>query len=445
MDEVKQQDPLEVARRAVELAKKKGANAAAATFARAREVELTWRDGKVEKLQEATTRQLSVELFVDGRYSLVTTSDLRPDGLETFLADSVAIARTLAPDPNRGLADPVFYRGQAKIDLGLDDPAQAKVTPDQRKQFAAALEAAARKSDPKGAILSVTTGFVDDVQAVVRVASNGFEGRRQSTSFAGYANVSVKDVDGRRPEEGAYATTRRLADLPSAAWIGEDANRRALGRLGQIKAKSARMNVIVENQTVGRLLGGTLQSLSGAALQQKRSFLEGKLGETIGSAKLNVVDDPHVVRGMASRLWDGEGMATKPRPLFDKGVLRTYFIDSYYGRKLGTPPTTAGTSNLVWTPGDQSLDGLIADAKDGIVVTGFLGGNSNGATGDFSFGVVGYRFAAGRRAEPIGEMNMAGNYLELWKQLAAVGNDPWLYASNRAPSLLFEGISIAGA
>jgi PmbA protein len=184
--------------------------------------------------------------------------------------------------------------------------------------------------------------------------------------------------------------------------------------------------------------------MSGGAIQQKRSFLDGKLGQKVGSDLLVLTDEPHVKRGLGSRLFDGEGITARQLPLFEAGVLRSYFIDTYYGRKLKARPTTGSTSNLSWKLGSKGQEGLLADLKEGILVTSFLGGNSNGVTGDFSLGVQGFRVRGGKLAEPIGEMNISGNQMDLWKRLVAVGNDPYVNSSMRTPTLVFEGVQFAG-
>jgi len=125
-------------------------------------------------------------------------------------------------------------------------------------------------------------------------------------------------------------------------------------------------------------------------------------------------------------------------------VLANHYVDTYYGRKLGMAPTTARTSNLAWRLGDADRAGLAARVGEGILVTGFLGGNSNATTGDFSLGVQGFRIRAGRVAEPIGEMNVSGNHLELWRRLVAVGDDPYPWSSLCTPTLVFEGVQVAG-
>jgi PmbA protein len=429
---------------AVELALRKGAKEAAGGAYRAREVEVQWRDGKLERISEATTRGLGLELYVDGRYASVTTADLRPEAVQRFVADAVATTRAIAPDPFRALPDPALYRGQAQVDLDLVDPGYGELDAAARRRIAQELEEAARAAEGGGAILSVTTGFGDSFTESVRIHSNGFEGHRRSTDFGMSAQVSVKDPDGRRPEDWDSATGHHFRPLPRPEEVGRAAARRALGRIGSRKGESALLTMVVENRSAGRLLGQLLGPLAGAALQQKRSYLEGKLGQMVTSALLDLADDPLVPRGLGSRLFDAEGMAARRFPLFEAGVLRNYYIDNYYGRKLGMGPTTRGMSNLAWKLGDRGRDALLAEVKEGIYVTGFLGGNSNATTGDFSVGVQGFRIRGGQLAEPVGEMNVSGNHLELWPRLVAVGDDPYPCSAARTPTLVFEGVQFAG-
>ena len=439
-----QTDVHEIARAAMKSALAKGAKESAATVSRTRNVSLEWRDGKVEKINEATTRRLTLQLYVDGRYSQVSSSDLRPEALDTFIADSITMTRVLAEDPFRALPEPVLYEGRASVDLQLDDPAYPTVTPEQRRKAAQQMEEAARAVKGAEAILSVSTGFDDTRTESLRVASNGFEGARIDTVFFVSASVSVKDADGRRPEDYSFGGSRFLGEVPATAVVGREAAERAISRLGARKPPSAVMTLVIDNRAAGRLMGALAGPLSGASLQQKRSFLEGKLGQPIGSPLLDVVDDPLIPKAFGSRLYDGEGLAAKRRPVFEKGLLRSYYIDTYYGKKLKMAATSGGVSNLAWTLGSKPQAALVKDVGEGILVTGFLGGNSNGTTGDYSLGVQGFRIRGGSRAEPVGEMNIAGNMLDLMKKLTAVGDDPWPYSSMRTPTLVFEGVQLAG-
>jgi PmbA protein len=435
---------LNIAQSAVQTAQAKGAQEAAANLSRSRDVTTVWRDGKLEKTQEATTRTISLALYVDGRFATVSSSDLRPQALEQFIADSVVLTRALGKDPHRSLPDPKLYAGQAKIDLQLADPRHDALTSDDRRRLARELEAAARSLPGSDKILSVTGGVNDSSTESFKVHSNGFVGHRVDTTYFLDAQVSVKDPEGRRPEDGFWAGSRFFAELPPTAAIGQEAARRTLARVGTKKGDSAVLTMAIDNRAAGRIVAFLLAPLSGGNLQQKRSFLEGRLGQAIGNPLLTLTDDPHIPKGFGSRLYDGEGLATRPRPVFDAGVLKSFFIDTYYAKKLGVAPTTGGFSNFVWKLGEKDRAGLLADLKEGILVTGFLGGNSNGTTGDFSLGVQGFRVRNGQLAEPVGEMNISGNHLEFWKKLAAVGNDPDLYSSLRTPTLVFEGVQFAG-
>lgn len=435
---------LDQAKQIVALAKQKGANDARASAYLSREVDIVWRDGRVEKVSEATTRGASVALYVDGRYSSVSTSDLRPDALAKFVEESIAMARTLAKDSFRGLPDPKLYAGRASLDLQLYDPKYESVTAEARRKMSKDLEDAARSVKGADTIVSVETSVSDSRSSTATVTSNGFEGEREETQFWQSANVTCKDKDGRRPEEYDMAVSRFFAELPPPGDVGSRAALRTIGTLGAAKIKSDSYRLIIENRAGGRMVRNLLGAMTGRSLQQKQSFLDGKLGKEIASERLTLTDDPHLVKGLASRLYDTDGFATKKRSVIEKGVLKTFFIDDYYSRKLKVDPTTAGPTNLLFAGGKKTLDEIVAETKEGLLVTGFLGGNSNSTTGDFSAGIQGYRILAGKRAEPIAEMNISGNLGTFWNKLIIVGADPWLYSGIRTPTLVFDGVQIAG-
>lgn len=435
---------LALAGHVVELAKKAGASAAAGSAWRSREAETEWRDGRLEKVQQATSKGASVALFVDGRYGSVTTSDVREGALAAFVEEGVRSVRALAPDAHRKLPDPSRYAGQAKADLAVYDPALEEPAADVRLARVRELEAAAREGRGAAPITTVTAGFADSSSVSARVASNGFSGTHRATQASASVEVTVKDADGRRPEDWAGETSCRLDGLGPSGPLGAEATRRALERLGARKDRSGTMSVLVEARAARSLLRHLLGPLSGWALQQKQSFLEGRLGQVVASPLLTIDDDPLLAGGLASRLWDREGVAAKRRALVERGVLRTFLLDTYYASKLGKPPTTGGTTNVVVKPGTKGLAELVAGVADGVLVTSFLGGNSNSTTGDFSLGFGGRRIVKGKLDAPVAEMNLSGNHATFWQQLAAVGSDVYLPSTTRSPSLLFQGVSVAG-
>lgn len=184
--------------------------------------------------------------------------------------------------------------------------------------------------------------------------------------------------------------------------------------------------------------------MSGRNIQQKQSFLADKKGQKIASEHLTLIDDPLVVGGLGSRLFDGDGFAAKKRVMIESGVLKEFYINWYYSRKLGCEPTTAEDSNLIIPPGKRSVEEIMKDLGRGILITGFLGGNSNSTTGDASIGITGKLFEEGEPVQAVAEMNIAGNQLEFWHKLSEVANDPWIYSSQRTPSLVFTGVVVAG-
>ncbi len=433
-----------VARNAVKAAKTAGAQGVAARIGKVREVAVQWRDGALEQVTESTTRGLALNLYVDGRFASVSTSDLRPQAIDPFIADAVAMTRTLSEDPFRTLPDPSLYENRPTLNLEFADPEYKTVTATQRRDLARAIEDAARSVSRADRILSVTTSVSDSRSEMYRVTSNGFEGERIDTSFWLSGSVAVQDDDGRRPEDGDFSGGRFVKDLGDPAEVGRSSARRALARLGASKVPSGVMTMVLDHRTGGRLVSALLSPLSASSIQQRRSFLEGRAGQAVGNSLLNITDAPLIPKGFGSRHFDGEGISAHPLPLFESGVLRNYYVDTYYGKKLDLKPTTGSTSNLDWGLGSKSEAELIADAGEGVFVTGFLGGNSNGTTGDYSLGIQGFMIRKGEIAEPVAEMNISGNQLDLWKRLLAVGNDPFEYSPLRTPTLVFEGVSFAG-
>jgi PmbA protein len=438
-------DLLERAKAVVAAATKRGASGVRAAAVRERESRLEWRDGKLDRLRDSTQLSLHVTLFVDGRFSSNTTSDLRPTAVEKFLDETVVQTRLLAKDPFRALADPSRYAGRLTSDLRLRDDKAGGVTPDQRRAAVKDLEAAARSAPGADRIISVATSCSDDLFEGAMCCSNGMEGTATRSAFSLFAKASVRDEGSRKPEGWWYAAARHNGAMPSAAEIGREATRRALMQVGAKPQKTGEFACVIENQTAGRLVSALFEALEGSAVQQKRSFLAGKVGQPIGSSVFSVADDPHVEAGLGSRYYDGEGMATRPRPIFERGVLRSFYLDTYYARKLKLEPTSGTRTNLVWGRGTHDLAALLKTMGNGILVTGFIGGNSNSATGDFSFGIRGYQVERGQTTKPLTEMNISGNHLAFWKKLLELGRDPFLYSSNRCPSLRFDKVQFSGA
>ncbi len=435
---------LRIAQLALRLARSSGAQHATVEAVRTREIDVRVREGMLEHVQEATTRRLSIGLYVDGRYSVARTSDIREDALAHFIPDAIAMTRALEEDPYRALPSPALYAGQTTHELEVEDPSYATLSIDARTDVARALDAATRCVEGADAILSVTSSVSDARTERWRVHSDGFVGTSTETTFAAGAEVSVQDPRGPRPEEYDASAARHWNDLVPAADSGRVAATRALNRRGATTGLTASHTVVIENRAAAHLVSYLLSPLMGSSLQQRRSYLDGRLGEVVASPLFTLRDDPHIARGLGSRIFDSEGIAARPLTLVERGTLTGFFIDTYYGRKLDVSPTTGSPSNLLVDPGTASFASLLERVGDGILITGFLGGNSNSTTGDFSLGIEGFFIRDGQQAAPIAGMNISGNHLSFWKSLVAVGSDLDTRTQLRVPSLVFDGVIVAG-
>lgn len=437
---------LDLARHTVERARALGAQEVAVSVSRSTELSLMRRAGKLEQATQATSRGLSLSLLVDDRFSAHSTSDLRPDAVAEFLARAVAATRVLEPEPERRQAPlEACGRGASEADLDAFDASHASLPVEARRLAAEALEAAVDALPNRKQVLSATVHVGDSSDESVRVMSNGFEGARATTGFGAGVEITLEEPGGRRPEATAWYAALHRSDLPTEAFIADDAWRKAAERLGSKPIPSGRYPMLLQNHAAGRILGVIGGPLSGSELHQQRSFLAGRLGTAIAHPALTIDDVPNIRRGLGSRPWDGDGLVARPMPIIESGVLRNYYVNTYYGRKLGMPATTGGRSNWVVRPGARSPAAILRETPKCVVVTGFLGGNSNGLTGDFSFGIQGLLVEHGEVTAHLGEMNVSGNIEEVLKHLVEPANDVWTWSGTRSPSLFFDAVQFSGS
>lgn len=427
---------------AVDLAKKLGANEAWANISRDNGVSFEMRNGVLERVEESTSQGLSIQLWVDGRYSAHSTNDLRPASLESFVKEAVAITRSLQKDPFRTIPDSSLFENRPSINLDLVDQSVSSVSREERLEL---LKTMNDRLYGKDKVLSATSSVSTSHAHSAAASSNGFRGSYESTSMWIGAGVVLDEEGGKRPEEGYFGGGHHRSELPDPTNTADMALELARNRLGSTKGPTKKTTMILHPRAAGSIVGRLLGPLTGGALQQRRSFWADLVNKESVSTKLSIVDDPLIVRGLGSRPFDGEGISSKQLPIIEKGVLKNYYIDTYYGKKLGMAPTTGSPSNRVMELGQKDLAGLIADLPEGILITSWLGGNSDGATGDFSLGVRGHLIEDGQIGAPVSEMNVTGNLLTLFQSLVAVGNDPWKFSPLKAPTLVFEDVNFSGA
>lgn len=426
---------------AMRFALQNGCQASRVSIITANNNSFEYRNTQLDKLHQSSENKLYIEFFVDGRYGTFSTNRIEKSGLETFIKEGIISTKYLAKDTLRQLPDSDRYYKGSSDGLDLYDNSFESISTDKKLDIAGQAVEEIYESDKR--IISITSSYDDGVGAEYMIASNGFEAESIDSAFNLTVEVALKTDSDARAESYWFDSSIYWDDLKKTG-IGKTAFERSLRKIGQRKIKSGRYDMLLDNTTASRLFSPIMGAMYGTALQQKNSFLLDKLGQQIASDKLTIIDTPHLARSFGARWFDGEGVATKERIIIDKGILQTYFIDTYNSLKMDMEPTIASPSIIQTTPGSQSFDGLLQSVQKGIWITGFNGGNSNPTTGDFSFGIEGFLIEGGIVTTPVSEMNITGNILVLWKNLAEVGNDPRESSPWRLPSLLFSDVNFSG-
>ncbi|MBR4755358.1 MAG: TldD/PmbA family protein [Bacteroidales bacterium] len=408
-------------------------------------------DGELDKVSHCLDRSMSVCLFVDGRFGSFSTNRLDEEGIEAFLRKSISTVRMLAEDPCRNLPAPERTAKDAVsgTEMELFDPSYLGLSPEARLKMA--MDASIFKASKDTGLISEEGEYSDSVFDSYVIDSQGLRCRHTETSFEYGVEVTVKDSQGNRYSGYWWDATSSLAKLKIST-CGETALRRALSQIGPRKLSSGKYTMVVDNENSSRLVSPLLSALSGQALQQKNSFLLDTLGKKVFPEWLDILDKPHEKGRPGARLFDSEGVATKEAPVIENGVIRQYFINTYMSGKMGMEPTVEDATRPVLMPcvapsfgkaGKLDREGIMALVGEGILVTGFNGGNSNSATGDFSFGIDGYLFKGGKVVHPVREMLITGNLITLWNNLLAAGDDPRPCKSKVIPTLAFKDVDFS--
>jgi len=424
----------------VEHALKSGAEQVSVVIRDNRSNDIEIRDQKIDSLKESNQSSLRISLFVDKKYSSHSTNRMKQEELFRFVDEAINATRYLAEDEFRSLPDPELYYKEGGTDLNTFDSkldsVDTKTKIDLTNQ---ALNEAYKKDDR---IISVSSYYSDNISNMVMVTSNGFKGDSKSSRISLSVSVSIKSDSG-RPSDYWYENSLFFDKLKTTD-IGNKALERTINKIGPKKIKSGKYNVLIENRVAGNICYPVFGALQGSSLYQKQSFLADKENKPIASEHLTVYDDPFIPSGFGSRLFDSEGLAAFKRPIIENGVLKSYYIDNYYGKKLGMKPNSGSSSNVVFNAGTRNLTEMLGSLKKGVLITGFIGGNCNGSTGDFSYGIEGYLIENGKIVHPVNEMNIVGNMTQFWFNLKETGNDAMEKSSIRTPSMLFENIDLSG-
>jgi PmbA protein len=432
-------------------AKKAGADSADALAVAGQSLSIDIRQGKLEQAERSEGVEVGLRVMIGQRQACVSASDVSPATLERLAERAVAMAREAPEDETVGLATPDQLAKSWDIDaLELADTSQepaAKTLEDTARRAEAAALAA-------GAITQVEASASWSRRALHMAASNGFSGGYGRTSHSASAVAFTGSGTGM---ERDWAAEGRIfaADMPTPEEIGALAGSRALSRAGSVKPPSGAYPVVFDERIASSIIGHVLSAVNGSAIVRGTSWLHDKLGQQILPKGMSVIEDPYRVRISGSRPFDGEGLPTQRRALIEDGVLMGWTLDLATARKLGlqstgnaargtgSPPSPA-TTNIDLTPGNVSREDLVTSMGTGLLVTSLIGATINPTTGDYSRGASGFWVEGGEIKYPVNECTIAGNLLQMLMTMTAA-NDARAHYSTRVPSLLIEGLMLAGA
>jgi PmbA protein len=446
---------LDRAARAVELARSRGADVAEAVATRGAHLSASVRMGAPEHLEEAGSRGLGLRVMIGKRVALAHTNDASDEGLALLVDDAIELARLSEDDPYAGVPDPdTLFRGDGAPDLQLVDPAVDALDGARAIEWALAAEGAARAFDPRienseGATFTRVSG------ARALVTSGGFEGISRG-SFASVSAAPVAVDDGGKRRRGHYhSAARHLDDLADAESVGREAARRAIATLGAKKIASGEMPIVFDREAARSIIGLVASCVLGGAVYRRQSFLASRLGESVAAPGVTLVDEPLIPKGHGSRAFDGEGLRSRTNTVIRGGILETFLLDTYAGRRLDRETTasaargasggvSASTTNLIMTPGEISRDELLADTGRGFYVTQMMGFGFNAVTGDFSRGASGFLIEHGKLGAPVSEVTISLNLAEILRRIDAVANDPDERASIITPTFRVSRMTVSG-
>jgi len=410
------------------------------------------RVGAVDRLTKAREKRLGLRVFVGKRSATTSTSDFSRESLERLVSETCTLAKAVVEDPVSGLPD-ASQMAQDWPDLDLYDgtilSTETQIEWAKRGETAA-FAADSRVTNSEGAEFDSSSG------RVVLANSHGFVGSYKSSSYSlSVSPIATEPETGAMQRDAWYEVQRKFSRLASAESIGQEAARRAVRRLGARKVATKRVPVVFDQETAGSLLANLCSAVSGYGLYKRASFLLDQLGQTIASNLITVYDDGRMAGGLGSRPFDGEGLATSKNTIVERGVLKSYLLDTYSGKKLGLSSTgnasrsvgespSVGPTNFYLLPGVKSPQDIIGSVKEGLYVTDLIGFGINMVTGDYSRGACGFWIENGELTYPVEEITIAGNLKEMFKHIEMVGSDLVFRGRIASPTVKITEMMVAG-
>ena len=432
----------QIARDILDYARESGASACETDVSDGFGQNVTVRRGEVETIEYNRDKGLSVTVYIGQKRGNASTSDFSPQAVRDTVAAALSIAKYTATDDCAGLADADLLAREFP-DLDLYFPWDLPV--EQAIQLAQTCEAAAFAVD-KRITNSEGAGVSLSESQFVYANSLGFMGG-YPTSRHSISCAVIAGQNDTMQRDYWYSVARDATDLEHADNIGRKAGLRSVARLGAKKIATCELPVLFEAPIASSLIGHFVSAISGANLYRKSSFLLDSIGKQVFAPDIQIRELPHLKKGLASGVFDDEGVTTVERKVVENGVVQGYFLGSYSARKLGlrTTGNAGGNHNLILENGAPlEFSALLKRMGKGLLVTELLGHGVNSVTGDYSRGAAGYWVEGGEIRHAVEEITIAGNLKDMLLGISAVGSDTLVQGSKQCGSLLIDRMTIAG-
>lgn len=426
---------------AIEIAQKAGATAEVGGT-KSGGLSVSTRLQEIENVEFNNDGALGISVYVGQQKGNASTSDLTPEAIKNTVEAALAIAKYTSPDDCAGLADRELMAFDAP-DLELYHAAEIDV--DKAVQLALDTEKAALEHDERivnseGASFNAHTG--------VRVYGNS-HGMLQSYLSSRYSlSCSViAEHQEQLERDYEYTVARDINQLAQPNWVGENAAQKAIARLQPQKLATQEAPVIFLNDVATGLISHLAAAISGGSLYRKASFLLDHLGKKVLPDWFEIVERPHLLRQLASTPFDSEGVRTQDMEIIRNGILQTYLLTSYSGRKLGMQSTghAGGIHNWLVKPNSSGkLTALLRQMNRGLLVTEVMGQGVNLVTGDYSRGAAGFWVENGEIQYPVAEITIAGQLPDMLRNIVAVADDIEHRSNIQTGSVLLEKMKISG-
>jgi PmbA protein len=436
---IKDQDFLKAkAAHCLDVAKKIGATNASVTIGHSISETVNFRNNNLDESNRSDGLAFTIDTYIGKKKSSISSSNLLDQNLNTLIEKCYETTKITPQDEFNSLPDQNLLADSLQ-NLNIYD--DTHIENDKKIDYLKELESAASE-DKK--IVNTESSFTEKKSNFILANSDGFCSGYKTSSFTASCVAVAKDETSME-RDYEYSSKRYLDDIKEPKSLGKIASHQTIRKLSPKKIGSEKLSVIFDKRIAKGMLSAFASAISSSAIARGTSFLKDQLNEQIFSNSINIIDKPDIIKGLGSKNFDSEGVKSETINLVKEGVLKSYLVDTYNGRKLNLKSNgrSGGTTNLYFENGNQSYDELLKMNSKCIYITETIGHGSNLVTGDYSVGATGFLVENGQFKYPINEITIAGNFKDMFKKIFLANDLDFEYSTN-SPTMMIEGMTVAG-